>query len=256
MICAPAGTLKDAIRRIFGKLGSAQISIVCVGTIRIVATIAQFLPRNKLFTTLVYTAADGDKFSFVSFKVSDDDSRELTPIGGPDARLEISIQALRQGSLKGSFRALYSKEPISFNVPRDQVFPKFTADKNGDFSSGVPGVYEITDAKFGPLILTPPALLYIDVIAGIQRINLQDSQSTSVALYSGMDAASAGNFFAANSGTTDGLGALAQLLHIRGHMISADEIEFYFYNTQNGMMGPARAKRLTPIKTAPSAELR
>jgi hypothetical protein len=68
-------------------------------------------------------------------------------------------------------------------------------------------------------------------------------------LFDGMKASAAGNAFYASSGA-DSSANNASLLHIRGHVVKANQIEFYYFSSLTGMLGPFHASRRGPTSVS------
>ena len=123
-------------------------------------------------------------------------------------------------------------------------FPEVSASSLSGFSS-VRGRYVLQNSEQLKGIVTPPVYITIDIVGGIQRIVLLD-RTNSYSLLSGLRATESDNgtgIFMANSGIDDSTYGKSFISHVRGHMVNADEIEFWYINSQTGVVGPFRAKR-------------
>jgi hypothetical protein len=79
----------------------------------------------------------------------------------------------------------------------------------------------------------------------MQRIFLMD-KNTGLSFLNGLratDSDNSGDVFAATTGIDDSTYGKSATSHLRGHMLGDDAIEFYYINTQKGIVGPFRAKR-------------
>ncbi len=250
-LCA-SGSAEGSYSATVDKLGQLAIYIVCTGAGNIVATMRDSLngkpesgggiASNQI--TLVYNAVDDDTLSFVSFHGTPDDVNSMASTG-TDGRLQVSLSALKQGELKGTLRFLRLLQPVKVQAKRQKAFPALLPTSPGPAGAAKSyvGIFK-TDPKNRPQLV--PDLISLDVIGGVQRATLNFSDplmDTAYALYNGLKASEAGSVFYVTSGVDEGLSGRTTAQHIRGQVISANEIEFYFLSTQFGMLGPFRAKR-------------
>jgi len=101
--------------------------------------------------------------------------------------------------------------------------------------SKIPGRYILENPEQLRGFVTPPAYVRIDITGGMQRIFISD-QDFFYALFNGLRVTEdSKDVFSAISGVDDGTYGRSVMTHIRGHMLSDDEIEFYYISTLEGL---------------------
>jgi hypothetical protein len=192
---------------------------------------------------MVHLAVDGDVMSFLSYDPSEDGSK-TSPGRTPSPELKVSIEALKHGEMIGTYRTSRLIRPLAIKVKRSMRFPDVFANSLASYNR-VRGQYILQNPERLKGIVTPPVYILIDIVAGIQRIILWD-KNNNYSLFSGLRATESDNMhdiFMANSGIDDAAYGKSFMSHVRGHMVDVDEIEFWYINTQTGVVGPFRAKR-------------
>jgi hypothetical protein len=225
-------------------LGTARVMILCKGTVGIVATIYNM--DASMFQTMVHIAVDNDTMSFLSYDPSGSD---IAPGKLPSPELQVSLAALKQGELIGKYRNASMTKPLDFSIKKSAPFPNVLAQM--DTTRGytkLEGRYVLENPEKLAFKLVGKGYITIDFLNGQQRAFLNDSgtNSLSIDMFSGLPAKATSNFsdvFVINSGVDDGTYGASIINEVRGHLVSDDEIEFYFINTQLGLTGPFRALR-------------
>lgn len=212
-----------------------RITIVCTSPVSLVAGLRS-LEASDVSYSLNHTTLDRDTISFVTFKTSREDAESLSS-RNLDGRLKLDVGELKKGRLKGQYMALNIRDPVSIAGQRETGFPDFLSQARGPMRSiSFPAYFDVTHAKVSATVI-------LDIIGGLQRINVHIDGANSYVLYNGLAAAESGDVFYATSGVDDSSGGRVNLQHVRGRFISDDEIEFFYLDTIRGMMGPYRAIR-------------
>jgi hypothetical protein len=222
-------------------MGVAKFYIICVGSSSVVAT--AWAKHSSSYVSMVHLAVDGDVMSFLSYDPSEDGSK-TSPGRTPSPELKVSIEALGHGEMIGTYRTSRLTRPLAIEVKRSMRFPNVFSNSSANYNS-VKGQYILQNPEQLKGIVAPPVYILIDIVAGMQRIVLSD-KNNSYALFSGLRATESDNMndiFMANSGIDDATYGKSFISHVRGHMMNVDEIEFWYINTQTGVVGPFRAKR-------------
>jgi hypothetical protein len=205
-----------------------------------------YVAASGTFQSMVHVAVDGDTISFLSWDPTSDGAK-IAAGHLPSPELHASIKALKNGVLSGSYqnRSLTREVPIRLarNEDPKKVFPDILSKKNPDrhFPKGRfllehPEQLKKLDVGIG--------FIALNIVANAQVAHLNDARGLSALLLSGMPAdRNNGDLFAINSGADDGVYGAGIINHIRGHMTSDCEIEFWFFNNRLGFHGPYRAKR-------------
>ena len=226
-------------------LGPAEIYIICVGSSSVYATAS--LKSAGGFASMVHITVEGDRISFLSYDPLESGSKTSAGLM-PSPEFHFSIEALKRGELIGDYRSLRLVWPVEISFKKFVSFPNVRALANGSRSySKVPGRYIIENPAQLRGLVTSPAYVRIDITVGMQRIFVSD-QNLAYGLFNGLRATERENskdVFSAISGVDDGTYGKSVMTHVRGHMLSDDEIEFYYFTTLKGMKGPFRAKRDT-----------
>jgi hypothetical protein len=241
----------DADIPTLNRLIRVRLYILCQGTTGMVAT--GYVPASGTVQSMVHVFVDdGDTISFLSW---DPTSAMIAAGHLPSPELHVSIEALKNGVLRGSYQNQSEASAMNIYVPRNEdpskLPPDILSKKNPD--------RDFTRVK-GRFLLEHPERLGIsmgfitlNIVAGAQVAHLNDGDGTSALLLSGLRAtATNGDLFAINSGVDDGVYGASVINHIRGHLTNDCEIEFWFFTTQLGFRGPLLAKRMPA--TAPALE--
>ena len=223
-----------------GAAGKFRINIVCVSPSSLAASLRDMSGGNIMFS-LVHTAVDDDTISFLTFHIAADDAKTMSAMNA-DIRLKLDLPSLRQGILKGSYKALQKADPIFFETRREAAFPNLLIKTNRtvDFKKTFPGSFQISA---GPLKPDLTFIMMTDILGGIQRLNINFPGASGFVLHNGLSATNAGDVFYATSGVDDGASGRVNLLHIRGRILNPNEYEIYYLDTRTGLKGPLKAKR-------------
>jgi hypothetical protein len=220
-----------------GKAGRFRVSLVCTGPSGLAVGLRGIDPPEAGFFSLVHTAVDDDVISFLTFHIAADDAKTMSS-ASTDIRLKLDIPSLKTGLLKGTYRTLNSVDPVPVSARREASFPNLLAMTNHsvDYKKSFTGSFNVP-YEAAPFVLT------MDVLGGIQRININLPGVSGYVLHNGLPAAGAGDVFYATSGVDDGTFGRVNLLHIRGRFLNENEVEIYYLDTRSGLLGPFRAKR-------------
>jgi hypothetical protein len=241
---------------------TAHAEIICSGLTNIIATFyskAGGTPGTMLHLDL---ALNGQDVIFLSYDPSPDAAKGMTG-GLPMPELQLNIEALKRGQLVGEYRTILLHRPVALNIPKSgRPYPdvKMLASKDRDYLKVI-GRYLIEGAAMAAFqtFVNPPVKLEIQIRkSGLQRIIVSDNYF-GFALLNGMAVSDTNNFgdvFAASIGVDDTLSGKVHAIHIRGHLLNDDELEFWYDNSKTGMMGPFMAKRDTrPAVVLPTKNL-
>ena len=219
-----------------------QVEIICTGQSKILATV--YSNRRQIASTMVHLSIEGSKVVFLSY----DPSADQVPGGMPLPELVLDIEALKRGEMVGEHTTARFPRPLAFSVKKEFSFPNLASLANSDRDwTMVPGRYIVEVTRQLKPMIVPPAYLSIKIRNGIQRILIND-QSAGLGLLNGLTATADKNFgdvFAGTWGVDDTLFGKVIMTHVRGHMLSKDELEFWYINSEVGMAGPFKAKRDT-----------
>ena len=230
-----------------------RLYILCRGTTGMVAT--GYVPASGTVQSMVHVVVDDD--DTISFLSWDPTSDGATIAAGhtPSPELHASITALKNGVLRGSYQNQSQAREVDILVARNEdpakVPPDILSKKNPnrDFRK-VKGRFLLEHPEQLKQLGVSIGFITLNIVAGAQVAHLDDGSGLSALLLSGLPATAAnGDLFAINSGADDGVYGASIINHIRGHMTSDDEIEFWFFNTQLGFRGPYLAKRDKTVNT-------
>ena len=231
-------------------MGQVRLYILCRGTAGMVAT--GYAAAGGIFQSMVHVAVDDDTISFLSWDPTSDGAT-IAAGHTPSPELHASITALKNGVLRGSYQNQSQAREVDILVARnedpDKVPPDILSKKNPDrhFPKGRFLLEHPEQLKKLGLSM---GIITLNIVAGAQVAHLNYGMNLSALLLSGLPATAAnGDLFAINSGADDGVYGASIINHIRGHMTSDDEIEFWFFNTQLGFRGPYLAKRDKTVNT-------
>jgi hypothetical protein len=232
--------------------GQVRLYILCRGTAGMVAT--GYVAASGTFQSMVHVAVDGDTISFLSWDPTGNGAM-IAAGHTPSPELHASITALKNGVLSGSYQNLSQAREVDILVARNEdpakVPPDILSKKNPsrDFRK-VKGRFLLEHPEQLKKLGVSMGFVTLNIVAGAQVAILNDGSGMSALLLSGLPATAAnGDLFAINSGADDGVYGASIINHIRGHMTSDDEIEFWFFNTQLGFYGPYLAKRDKTVNT-------
>jgi hypothetical protein len=229
-------------------MGQLRLYILCRGTAGMVAT--GYLAASGTFQSMVHVAVDDDTISFLSWDPTSDGAT-IAAGHTPSPELHASITALKNGVLSGSYQNQGQAREVDILVARNEdpakVPPDILSKKNPDRDfRKVKGRFLLEHSEQLKKLGVSMGFITLNIVAGAQVAHLNDGSGTSALLLSGLPATAAnnlGDLFAVNSGVDDGVYGASIINHIRGHMTSDDEIEFWLFNTQLGFSGPHLAKR-------------
>jgi hypothetical protein len=230
---------------------TAHAEIICSGLTNVIATFyskTSGAPGTMLHLDL---ALNGKDVMFLSYDPSPDAAKGMTG-GLPMPELQLNIEALKRGQLVGEYRTILLQRPVALNIKKSgRPYPdvKMLASKDRDYLKVI-GRYilEGTAVTAFQKVINPPVKLEIQITkSGVQRIIVSD-KDFGFALLNGMAVSDMNNFgdvFAASVGVDDTLNGKVHAVHIRGHMLTDDELEFWYDESKIGMMGPFMARRDT-----------
>ena len=231
-------------------MGQVRLYILCRGTAGMVAT--GYVAASGTFQSMVHVAVDDDTISFLSW---DPTSYGAMIAAGhtPSPELHASITALKNGVLSGSYQNQSQAREVDVLVARNEdpakLPPDILSKKNPD-GHFPKGRFLLEHPEQLKKLGVSMGFVTLNIVAGAQVAHLNDGSGMSALLLSGLPATAAnGDLFAINSGADDGVYGASIINHIRGHMTSDDEIEFWFFNTQLGFSGPYLAKRDKTVNT-------
>jgi hypothetical protein len=235
---------------------AARVWVVCQSETRVLASVNTL--DHVYIITMVYTAINRknpDILSFATYDLSADGARTVNGRVKSHAVLRLSLEALRRGSLAGEFQR-NAILPIAVNAVRTTPLPSLLADANAAFAFEFSGSFYVEEPKaeadrrgFQSLRIRWPACLVTAVDGDIRSANFHDSSNLAIWLPWG-SAASGGNVFYATNGVEEPLAGKDSVTQIRGSFVSADVIEFYYFNSLVGLSGPLRAIRMDKVKLA------
>jgi hypothetical protein len=230
------------------SMGKVRFYILCLGTAGMVAT--GYVATSGTFQSMVHVAVDDDTISFLSWDPSSDGAM-IAAGHTPSPELHASITALKNGVLSGSYHNQGQARELNILVARNEnttkVPPDILSKKKSDFDyRKVKGRFLLEHPEKLKKLGVSVGFITLNIVAGAQVAHLNGGSGMSALLLSGLPATAAnnsGDLFAINSGVDDGIYGASIINHIRGHMTTDDEIEFWFFNTQLGFSGPYLAKR-------------
>ena len=231
-------------------MGQVRLYILCRGTAGMVATV--YVTASGTFQSMVHVAVDDDTISFLSWDPTSDGAT-IAAGHTPSPELHASITALKNGVLSGSYQNQSQARELDILVARnedpDKVPPDILSKKNPD-RHFPKGRFLLEHPEQLKQLGVSIGFITLNIVAGAQVAHLNYGMNLSALLLSGLPATAAnGDLFAINSGADDGVYGASIINHIRGHMTSDDEIEFWFFNTQLGFSGPYLAKRDKTVNT-------
>ena len=231
-------------------MGQVRLYILCRGTAGMVATV--YVTASGTFQSMVHVAVDDDTISFLSWDPTSDGAT-IAAGHTPSPELHASITALKNGVLSGSYQNQSQARELDILVARnedpDKVPPDILSKKNPD-RHFPKGRFLLEHPEQLKQLGVSIGFITLNIVAGAQVAHLNYGMNLSALLLSGLPATAAnGDLFAINSGADDGVYGASIINHIRGHMTSDDEIEFWFFNTQLGFRGPYLAKRDKTVNT-------
>ena len=231
-------------------MGQVRLYILCRGTAGMVAT--GYAAAGGIFQSMVHVAVDDDTISFLSWDPTSDGAT-IAAGHTPSPELHASITALKNGVLRGSYQNQSQARELDILVARnedpDKVPPDILSKKNPD-RHFPKGRFLLEHPEQLKQLGVSIGFITLNIVAGAQVAHLNYGMNLSALLLSGLPATAAnGDLFAINSGADDGVYGASIINHIRGHMTSDDEIEFWFFNTQLGFRGPYLAKRDKTVNT-------
>jgi hypothetical protein len=235
-------------------MGQVRLYILCRGTAGMVAT--GYAAAGGIFQSMVHVAVDDDTISFLSWDPTSDGAT-IAAGHTPSPELHASITALKNGVLSGSYQNQSQAREVDILVARNEdpakVPPDILSKKNPnrDFRK-VKGRFLLEHPEQLKKLGLSMGIITLNIVAGAQVAHLDDGSGLSALLLSGLPATAAnnsGDLFAINSGVDDGVYGASFINHVRGHMTSDDEVEFWFFNTQLGFSGPYLAKRDKTVNT-------
>jgi hypothetical protein len=234
--------------------GQVRLYILCRGTAGMVAT--AYVPASGTFQSMVHVAVDDDTISFLSWDPTSDGAT-IAAGQTPSPELHASITALKNGTLSGSYQNRSQAREVDILVARNEdpakVPPDILSKKNPDRDfRKVKGRFLLEHPEQLKKLGVSMGFITLNIVAGAQVAHLNDGSGMAELLLSGLPATAAnnvGDLFAISSGVDDGVYGASIINHIRGHMTSDDEIEFWFFNTQLGFSGPYLAKRDKTVNT-------
>jgi len=231
-------------------MGQVRLYILCRGTAGMVATV--YVTASGTFQSMVHVAVDDDTISFLSWDPTSDGAK-IAAGHLPSPELHANITALKNGVLRGSYQNQSQARELDILVARnedpDKVPPDILSKKNPD-RHFPKGRFLLEHPEQLKQLGVSIGFITLNIVAGAQVAHLNYGMNLSALLLSGLPATAAnGDLFAINSGADDGVYGASIINHIRGHMTSDDEIEFWFFNTQLGFRGPYLAKRDKTVNT-------
>ena len=231
-------------------MGQVRLYILCRGTAGMVATV--YVTASGTFQSMVHVAVDDDTISFLSWDPTSDGAK-IAAGHLPSPELHANITALKNGVLRGSYQNQSQARELDILVARnedpDKVPPDILSKKNPD-RHFPKGRFLLEHPEQLKQLGVSIGFITLNIVAGAQVAHLNYGMNLSALLLSGLPATAAnGDLFAINSGADDGVYGASIINHIRGHMTSDDEIEFWFFNTQLGYRGPYLAKRDKTVNT-------
>ena len=231
-------------------MGQVRLYILCRGTAGMVATV--YVTASGTFQSMVHVAVDDDTISFLSWDPTNDGAK-IAAGHLPSPELHANITALKNGVLSGSYQNQSQAREVDILVARnedpDKVPPDILSKKNPD-RHFPKGRFLLEHPEQLKQLGVSIGFITLNIVAGAQVAHLNYGMNLSALLLSGLPATAAnGDLFAINSGADDGVYGASIINHIRGHMTSDDEIEFWFFNTQLGFRGPYLAKRDKTVNT-------
>jgi len=235
-------------------MGQVRLYILCRGTAGMVATV--YVTASGTFQSMVHVAVDDDTISFLSWDPTSDGAK-IAAGHLPSPELHANITALKNGVLRGSYQNQSQAREVDILVARNEdpakVPPDILSKKNPnrDFRK-VKGRFLLEHPEQLKKLGLSMGIITLNIVAGAQVAHLDDGSGLSALLLSGLPATAAnnsGDLFAINSGVDDGVYGASFINHVRGHMTSDDEVEFWFFNTQLGFSGPYLAKRDKTVNT-------
>ena len=231
-------------------MGQVRLYILCRGTAGMVATV--YVTASGTFQSMVHVAVDDDTISFLSWDPTNDGAK-IAAGHLPSPELHANITALKNGVLRGSYQNQSQARELDILVARnedpDKVPPDILSKKNPD-RHFPKGRFLLEHPEQLKQLGVSIGFITLNIVAGAQVAHLNYGMNLSALLLSGLPATAAnGDLFAINSGADDGVYGASIINHIRGHMTSDDEIEFWFFNTQLGFRGPYLAKRDKTVNT-------
>ena len=231
-------------------MGQVRLYILCRGTAGMVAT--GYAAAGGIFQSMVHVAVDDDTISFLSWDPTSDGAT-IAAGHTPSPELHANITALKNGVLRGSYQNQSQARELDILVARnedpDKVPPDILSKKNPD-RHFPKGRFLLEHPEQLKQLGVSIGFITLNIVAGAQVAHLNYGTNLSALLLSGLPATAAnGDLFAINSGADDGVYGASIINHIRGHMTSDDEIEFWFFNTQLGFRGPYLAKRDKTVNT-------
>lgn len=216
------------------ELGRLHINIFCTSQQTLVASIHRSDGSRNF--SLVHTAVDGDIISFVTFHPDADDAKTMPP-NNTDMRLRLNIPLLKKGSLKGTIRTLHHLDPEEIEATRRTIsFPNLLNRASGQ--KPLEGSYSFKDDKL-------TGVVSIEVIGGIQRVNIHIPEIGGRVLYHGLPAKEAGGIVYATTGVDDGMFGGIGLIHLRARIINDKEIDLYYFDARRDLIGPLRGIKRT-----------
>ncbi len=219
------------------NLGDYHINIVCVNASSLALSLRELGPQGVINTTLAQTAIDDDMMTFMAFHASGDDAKTMSP-NNIDVRLKLSVSELKHGVMKGFYKTGLFLDWSVVSAKKESTFPQLL--KEASPSANYKQAYI---SSFNVNIPTGPMVMTLDIVGGIQRINMNFPGVMTAALYNGLRASSAGNIFYATAGVDDGTFGKSNLYHVRGRILNANELEVYYLDSLTGMSGPFKAVR-------------
>ena len=231
-------------------MGQVRLYILCRGTAGMVATV--YVTASGTFQSMVHVAVDDDTISFLSWDPTSDGAK-IAAGHLPSPELHANITALKNGVLSGSYQNQSQAREVDILVARNEdpakVPPDILSKKNPD-RHFPKGRFLLEHPEQLKQLGVSIGFITLNIVAGAQVAHLNYGMNLSALLLSGLPATAAnGDLFAINSGADDGVYGASIINHIRGHMTSDDEIEFWFFNTQLGFRGPYLAKRDKTVNT-------
>lgn len=232
--------------------GQVRLYILCRGIAGMVAT--GYVSASGTFQSMVHVSVDDDTISFLSWDPSSDGAT-IAAGHTPSPELHASIAALKNGVLSGRYQSQSLVREIDILVTRNEAKapPDIISKKNPgrDFRK-VKGRFLLEHPEQLKQLGVSMGYITVNIVAGAQVAHLNDGSGLSALLLSGSPATvtnNLGDLFSINSGVDDGVYGASIINHIRGHMTSDDEIEFWFFNTQLGFSGPYLARRDKTVNT-------